>query len=464
MRAFAGEALPSRARRTRRAGAEQPGREEPVAAAGVAAEPEGAAATAPEGAPGGAPEGESRASVTAHEPEPGGRRSHRPANAPHVLIVGGGAIGGALAHDLALRGLRVTLVEKGELTSGSTGRSQGLLHSGARYVITNRALAIDCAAENKVLRRIAPGSFEENDGLHIALTDEDAEFGTQFLEACWQAAVPARRLTREQALRSEPGLNPDLRLAVQVPDATMDSSRLPLRFFATARSNGADIRHFTEVVDMCAPSGTVTGVRVRDRATDREYEIGADLVVNAAGAWAGRVAALAGVAVAPAISRGAMIALRGRHTNMVVSRLHPPGGADVVVPEGRSTILGSTRSRVDLPDQGAPGPDLTHQIKLEAAMLLPAIEGAVVRSRWFAVLPVAAGDPDTDLAESLVLMDHSRGRKPVGGLITIAGGPATTMRSAAQAGADLVCARLGVERACQTMDTPLLAHSTWYAR
>src|SRR5687768_4505074 len=51
--------------------------------------------------------------------------------APHVLIVGGGGTGGALAHDLALRGLRVTLVERGEFTSGTTGRHHGLLHSGA---------------------------------------------------------------------------------------------------------------------------------------------------------------------------------------------------------------------------------------------------------------------------------------------------------------------------------------------
>ena len=41
----------------------------------------------------------------------------------HVLIIGGGGTGGALAHDLALRGLRVTLVERGEFTSGTTGRA-----------------------------------------------------------------------------------------------------------------------------------------------------------------------------------------------------------------------------------------------------------------------------------------------------------------------------------------------------
>jgi glycerol-3-phosphate dehydrogenase len=50
----------------------------------------------------------------------------------HILIVGGGGTGGALAHDLSLRGLRITLLERGELTSGTTGRHHGMLHSGGR--------------------------------------------------------------------------------------------------------------------------------------------------------------------------------------------------------------------------------------------------------------------------------------------------------------------------------------------
>src|SRR5919201_1029065 len=89
----------------------------------------------------------------------------------HVLIVGGGGTGGALAHDLTLRGLKVTLVERGEFTSGTTGRHHGLLHSGARYAVGDRESAVECIEENVLLRKIAPGSFEENDGLFVAVTD-----------------------------------------------------------------------------------------------------------------------------------------------------------------------------------------------------------------------------------------------------------------------------------------------------
>ena len=93
----------------------------------------------------------------------------------HVLIVGGGGTGGALAHDLTLRGLKVTLVERGEFTSGTTGRHHGLLHSGARYAVNDRESAVECIEENTILRRICPGTFEENDGLFVAVTDEDMD-------------------------------------------------------------------------------------------------------------------------------------------------------------------------------------------------------------------------------------------------------------------------------------------------
>jgi glycerol-3-phosphate dehydrogenase len=78
--------------------------------------------------------------------------------APHVVIVGGGGTGGALALDLVLRGLRVTLVERGEITSGTTGRHHGLLHSGARYAVNDAESAVECIAENQLLRHVAPGS------------------------------------------------------------------------------------------------------------------------------------------------------------------------------------------------------------------------------------------------------------------------------------------------------------------
>src|SRR5918995_2699531 len=171
-------------------------------------------------------------------------------DAPQVVIVGGGGTGGALAHDLVLRGLQITLVERGELTSGTTGRHHGLLHSGARYAVNDPESAVECIAENRILRQIAPGSFEENGGLFVALTEEDMDYKPGFLTACAACDIPARELRPAEALALEPGLNPALKAAVWVPDATMDAMRLPLRFFASARRNGAVLRPFAEVTGL----------------------------------------------------------------------------------------------------------------------------------------------------------------------------------------------------------------------
>ena len=51
-----------------------------------------------------------------------------------VVVIGGGINGTGSARDLALRGLRVALVEKRDLGSGATGASSGMIHGGARYL------------------------------------------------------------------------------------------------------------------------------------------------------------------------------------------------------------------------------------------------------------------------------------------------------------------------------------------
>jgi glycerol-3-phosphate dehydrogenase len=419
------------------------------------------------------------------------------AGAPHVVIIGGGGTGGALAHDLTLRGLRVTLVERGEVTSGTTGRHHGLLHSGARYAATDRASAVECIAENKILRRICPGSFEENDGLYVAIDDEDAEYEKQFLEACWQCAVPTKRLDREAALRMEPGLNPALRFAIQVPDATMDAMRVPLRFFATARRNGAEIRPFTEVMAVTMTGRTVSGVQVRDHAAGRDYEIGADVVVNAGGPWAGKVAALAGVAVPMVISPGVLVAVRGRHCNMAVSRLGAPGDGDLVLPQRGLTVVGTSAWIADDPDDLAVPADHVETILQKSAELVPAIARAEIRAAWSAARPLvgedevpgrsgrpgskrgakgganggakggakggAAARDGRDLARDPRCFDHAKDGTPTEGFVTIAGGKATTLRAMAETAADTVCAKLGLVRPCQTGEYVLLPHTAWYS-
>ena len=184
----------------------------------------------------------------------------------HIAVIGGGGTGAALAHDLTLRGLRVTLLERGALTSGTTGRHHGQLHSGARYAVRDRSISRECIRESEILRKIAPQAIEFNCGLFVALTPAEEDYCSTFVKGCEEAGIPTRLLSAREALNLEPNLNPSLRFAVQVPDGTMDAFRLPLHFFATARHNGAEIRTFSEVVGIEVKGSSVVGLRVMDHA------------------------------------------------------------------------------------------------------------------------------------------------------------------------------------------------------
>src|SRR6267378_2425925 len=99
-----------------------------------------------------------------------------------VVVIGGGSTGAGVLRDLALRGIDAILVEKGDLASGTTGRSHGLLHSGGRYCVNDEQAAIECVEEGRILRRIARSTVEDTGGYFVSLTEEDHEWGPRFVE------------------------------------------------------------------------------------------------------------------------------------------------------------------------------------------------------------------------------------------------------------------------------------------
>ena len=383
----------------------------------------------------------------------------------HVLIIGGGATGAGLAHDLALRGLRVTVVERGEVTSGTTGRHHGLLHSGGRYAVGDRESAVECIEENQILRRIAPGSFELNDGLFVAMSDEDLDYLEPFVEGCASCGIPAQRLSAEEALRHEPNLNPHLKAAVRVPDGTVDPMRMVLRFFATAQRNGAEIWPYMEVTELLARDRLVSGAVVHDHVTGRSSEIRADVVVNAAGPWSGKVAAMAGVNVPIQPSPGVLLALRGRFCNMVLNRMHKSGDGDIIVPQRGLSVVGTSSWVAEDPDELPVPEDHVERMYIEGAKMIPAIRRAERRAAWSAARPlVGATGADTgrELSRTFKTFDH-KDTDGVEGLVTITGGKATTLRGMAELCADVICHKLDIDEPCRTRDTILLPYTAYYA-
>jgi glycerol-3-phosphate dehydrogenase len=394
----------------------------------------------------------------------------------HVIVIGGGGTGAALAYDLSLRGFRVTLLERGELTCGTTGRHHGQLHCGARYAVGDRDIGRECMRESAILRRIVPDSIEFNYGLFVALSEEDEGYTDTFVEACRDCSIPTRLLAAKQALAMEPRLNPRLRLAVQVPDGSMDAWRLALQFFAAAQGAGAEVRNFSEVVALklenpvseaggSAGRSRVTGVRVRDHRSGGEYELQADLVVNATGAWSRKTASMAGVEIAVSPSPGTMVAVKGRLTNMMISRLHPPGDGDIIVPQRNLSIIGSTQWLTEDPeDVRVPGRDVEHLLDC-AAEMVPAFREAAFHAAWAAPRPLvgeAGGEAGLrSLSRDFSLIDHGE-TDGVDRFLSIIGGKATTLRGMAEITADRVCEQLGIEAACRTAETVLPPARSYY--
>jgi glycerol-3-phosphate dehydrogenase len=385
-------------------------------------------------------------------------------DAPRVLIVGGGGTGGALAHDLTLRGLRVILVERGEFTSGTTGRHHGLLHSGARYAVADQDSAIECIQENTILRAICPGSFEENDGLFVALTDEDMAYHDDLVRGCKECGIPIQELSTDEALRLEPLLNPETKAAVRVPDGTMDAMRMPLRFFATAKHRGAELYNFMEVLELVVQDGAVTGARVRDHVTGTEGEVHADLVVNATGPWSETIARMAGVDVPIQPSPGVMLAVRGRLCNMVLNRMHGSGDGDIIVPQRALSVVGTSSWTVEDPDELDVPEDHVRRMWEEGAKLVPAVADAEFRAAWSAARPLigsAGADSGRELSRTFKAIDHAD--EGVEGFVTLTGGKATTLRGMAELCGDLICRKLDIDRRSETRTFVTLPHTAFYA-
>ena len=382
----------------------------------------------------------------------------------HIVIIGGGGTGAALAHDLTLRGFAVSLFERGEFLSGTTGRHHGLLHSGARYAVHDPVAARECIEENRILRQIAPQVLEQNDGLFVAINESDLDFRPKFLDSCRSCGIPITELTTDQARTFEPALNPALKLAVRIPDATMDAWRLPMHFLATAKANGARFHRYCEVVDFHKSNGMATGVRIFDHKTHREYGVSGDLFINAAGAWAGRICGLAGINLPLQPGPGVMVAVNGRLTNMVINRLNRAGEADIIIPQRGLSVLGTTVWLADDPDTLKYPPGHVTKIIEQCAEMVPAVKEAAIHSIWCAPRPLIVKEQAQDplkISRTFDCFDHGE-EGELEGLISLIGGKATTLRAMAEKTADLICKKTGRDVTCMTKTEKLLHYRLFY--
>lgn len=381
-----------------------------------------------------------------------------------VVVIGGGATGAGVLRDLAMRGFRATLVERGDFASGTSGRYHGLLHSGARYVESDPISARHCAEENAVLRRIAPGTIEPTGGYFVATPDDPEDYLERFPAACAASGIEAEPIALAELFRREPLLNRGIRAAYAVPDAALEPWELVDATLASAREHGATAHRYRPVVGFERDgAGAVVAVRTRDARTGEEHVIGCRAVMSAAGAWAGRVAELAGAMLHMSPGKGSMLIMNRRMTAAVVNRLAPPGDGDIIVPVHTVSILGTTDITVDDPDDARITREEVDALLADGDRLVPGLSGARVLRAYAGARPLydasdfgggAHHDESREISRAHHVLDHGA-RDGVGGYWSIVGGKLTTHRLMARDVVDAVVRSLGSDAPCTTADEPL---------
>ena len=371
-----------------------------------------------------------------------------------VLVVGGGATGAGVARDLTLRGVDVTLVERGGLTSGTSGRSHGLLHSGARYAEADARGAEECLEENEVLRSIAGACIRDTGGLFVQLSADDPDYFREKQEACEETGIPTETMDGDTAREIVPELSEDTERVMEVPDAVIYPSRLVAANAADARDHGARIHPHAPVEDVTVEDGRVTGVNVGGEVDD---EITADYVVNATGAWAEQFAAMAGIDVEMQPNRGVMVSVEYDRLGPALNRCRDPDDGDIIVPHEREVVLGTTSVDVDDPDDFETERWEVEKSIEECAAVLPPVADAPEVRTWWGVRPLFAPDErergGRGISRGFFLLDHAEDGAE--NLASIVGGKLTTYRQMAEATSDLVCDHLGESGECVTAERKL---------
>lgn len=373
-----------------------------------------------------------------------------------VLIIGGGATGAGILRDLSMRGVKAILVERGDLGCGTSSRFHGLLHSGGRYAVRDKNAAIECIQENQILRKIGKYCVEPISSIFIRTPLDDKAYEEVWLKSCAEAGISTKKITNEELFTLEPNVSRKVQSAYVCPGAAIDSFRMLWQIFDSAKRYGGKTLTYTNVIGIDIEGGKVQGVTVQDKYTKEIYKIGCNYLISATGPWCSRVAALAGIEINVKPSKGTLIAFNHRICTNVIHRLHKPSDADIFVPHGSVTILGTTSIDTD-PDDNS-----TSQEEVESMMNIG--EATFENLRDYRILRVfagcrplysATGASGRNASRDFIALDHGA-EHGIEGFMSVCGGKFTTHRLMAQKVCDIVCPKLGNHEKCTTADVPLI--------
>lgn len=376
-----------------------------------------------------------------------------------VLIIGGGVTGAGILRDCALRGLDACLIEKGDLSRGTTSNSSHLIHGGLRYLLYDRIEThLTSWDSGHILRTAGPllrrmpivwpvyrGHRHGMATVETLLESYDAFQGMK-------GGRRHLRLAPDQVLGVFPGLRPEgLVGGLSFDEWWVTPGELVKANVDSAKRQRADVILYAEVVELLKKDGRVTGARIKYRASGRTEDLEAKLVVNASGPWADKVAALGGAEVRLRLRQGTHLVFE--KLPMKAGLLLEAVGRDryiFILPSGKETLVGPTDVECPL------GPDQLKATDEEIKYLLDSVK------RYFPDFPetydrllcgarpiLAQAADEKLLTRDYEVFDHEA-RDGVPGFATIAGGKMSSYRKMAEDLTDLLCAKLGKDARCRT--------------
>ena len=371
-----------------------------------------------------------------------------------VLVVGGGIVGVGAALDAVTRGLRVGLVEQRDLASGTSSRSSKLVHGGLRYLEMFDFALVKEALEERglLLTRLAPHLVRPVPFLYplehawerpyvgagVALYDGMAMTGK------YDMGVPKHKhIFRKQLARMAPDIRTDdLHGAIRYYDCQVDDARLVMTIARTAANNGAHVATRTKVTAFLREGDAVVGARVRDLEGDREIEVRAKVVINAAGVWTDEVQDLIGGKAQLDVD-----ASKGIHLVVPKDRIRSECGFITkteksvlfVIPWDQFWIIGTTDTAwdFDLAHPAASKADIDYLLGHVNRLLKDPLDHRDVIGVWAGLRPLLKPmRKEGEMGETTKLSREHTVANPVPGLVLVAGGKLTTYRVMARDAVD----------------------------
>jgi glycerol-3-phosphate dehydrogenase len=388
-----------------------------------------------------------------------------------VVVLGGGVNGAGVARDCAMRGLSVLLLEKGDLGSGASGASSGMIHGGIRYMLSDRGVTELACRDAGFIRRIAPHLVFRipflmpfaSRGEAATLAERAAWYATEVYVGTYdlyqplKGGKPSTRLTAEEMYALEPSLRPGLHGAVTLDEWGIDGPRLCLLNALSAEAHGADVRTWTEAAGLVRQGGRVTGVRFRDRLTGEHGEASAGAVYNATGAWSPRWGQDQGLRVSMRPGKGVHLSLDRRFSNYGVICKAVDGRQMFLMPHEEESIIGTTDDDYygDPDDLEATADEVAYLLE-GVESLVPSIRRARITRAWSGVRTTLHeyGPTEDALSREHEIVDHAA--EGADGLFSFVGGKLASYRAQSEEVTDLLVDRLGrAPVPCRTHEEPL---------